>query len=415
MTPRKKPRINVRSFDFDGCIFNWNSLKYHSGWEGLVLCNDKLLNSISAEIKKESFDEVIVMSGSLRQSYLYDRVGSIKNSSTSSFGAMKTIATELSNRSQQKCCLDKFLLVDLFNDHYAGYSFALAVDHEDNPSDHPALLDSDDIKFSILYSQMHKLASENPDAEIVYDFYDDRIDILTALQRIFTKYPDLIPPGVTANLHQYKGGSVADIGSFSSSKDSKIDYNYRHNIKNYLTANAGSFHRMSMAHIEKFKKGRAFINEPLRESAFDVHEHATSPLGKPYGLETYMQKQEFKKELTAYITLCQKEEGSVFSSLASFFSPYNPSHKMKVASAMLTLINKIEDSKDQFEHKVVFTPADMDVLLESNSRLADMLHRYSSVLPASFLNQKKKYDELECEKLIKKIENNIQVNLTTWS
>ncbi len=32
----------------------------------------------------------------------------------------------------------------------------------------------DETKATIIYAQMHKIANENPNEEIVFDFYDDR-------------------------------------------------------------------------------------------------------------------------------------------------------------------------------------------------------------------------------------------------
>ena len=63
----------------------------------------------------------------------------------------------------------------------------------------------DDSKFTLLYAQLHKFASENPDVDIDYDFYDDRKNIFQPLHTVFKNYPHLLPKNVTLKMHEYRG------------------------------------------------------------------------------------------------------------------------------------------------------------------------------------------------------------------
>jgi hypothetical protein len=76
---------------------------------------------------------------------------------------------------------------------------------------------------------MHKVASENPDSEIVFDFYDDTKEILANLQDFFEKNPDLMPKKLILRLHFYNGGKIQDQTPIHGTGE--IDNNYQNNIK----------------------------------------------------------------------------------------------------------------------------------------------------------------------------------------
>ena len=91
---------------------------------------------------------------------------------------------------------------------------------------------ADDSKLTILYAQMHKAAADNPEASIVFDFYEGRHFVLESLNLFFKKNKELIPGNVTLCLHHYHG---VDPVSFSPIKGKGgIDYSYHQNIRNMV-------------------------------------------------------------------------------------------------------------------------------------------------------------------------------------
>ena len=99
-------------------------------------------------------------------------------------------------------------------------------------------------KINILYAQIHKVAADHPDDRIVFDFFDDRMDILEYLHTFFRKYPALIPNHVTLRLFQYQANVVTPMGEHTQNTDSTlslnhgingrglIDIDYRQTVKN---------------------------------------------------------------------------------------------------------------------------------------------------------------------------------------
>ena len=65
--------INVKSFDFDGCIFNITFLTSKDKCtKFLIATNQALINTESKTIREEKFDETIFMVDSNRQSCTWD-------------------------------------------------------------------------------------------------------------------------------------------------------------------------------------------------------------------------------------------------------------------------------------------------------------------------------------------------------
>lgn len=63
----------------------------------------------------------------------------------------------------------------------------------------------DESKVSLLFAQMQLASMQNPNDDIVFNFYDDRQDIVEGLQKFYTEHPELIPKNVTLNLVGYTG------------------------------------------------------------------------------------------------------------------------------------------------------------------------------------------------------------------
>ena len=103
---------------------------------------------------------------------------------------------------------------------------------------------NDKTKVTLLYTQMHKIASEHPDDTILFDFYDDQNYILNSLKYTFAVHPDLIPKNVTLNLKQYDGKCLSNIKSIQG--EGRIDFNYADNIKLLLQHALGIEHQINL-------------------------------------------------------------------------------------------------------------------------------------------------------------------------
>src|SRR3990167_3883248 len=271
MTQTRK-RINVRSFDFDGCLFNdvyinflrkyWNEHHVDPDQnkrnEFLIQANTTLINLIVQEIKEEKFNEFKVMVGSNRQCIYTDnknakaydvitgralKKGSCFPALIGLYGAFQH-AIESENLDTT-CEVDRVLLSDIENDQDFGTNFtaALEIPEKEENRDEYAYIHGvtsgwlfDASKLTILYAQMHKIASENKDedADIIYDFYDDKDqDILQELKDFFNNHPDLIPKTVTLRLHHYVGGELKPIEKIQGT--GKIDAHCANSINLMIT------------------------------------------------------------------------------------------------------------------------------------------------------------------------------------
>lgn len=214
--------IRVLSFDFDGCLFHSNYCD--SKEKNVVNSNKVFLNRIKKENKK--FTKTYTLVGSNRQSFYVDRANS--DNKGSCFHAVKKVSDFLGTT------LDTFLLSDIFGNLPEGTSYARVTD-KDYTGEHSDWL-FDDTKVTIMYAQMHKIAKENPNEEIIFDFYDDRgngaraiVDILEKLQDFYNTHSDLIPTNVTLRLHQYAGMNVTPVASIKGT--GFIDENYRQTVQ----------------------------------------------------------------------------------------------------------------------------------------------------------------------------------------
>ena len=228
--------MRVLSFDFDGCIFNGdyvNSCKRKAAKEinDIIKYNESFLKEIRAENDRLAYTNVISFIGSNRQSKAIDDLNSIKFTIGlgiikvgSCFPAIQAITNYLSVK------FDSFLLADIYG-HYEngnpledGTSYNRAIDpafkgmHAD--------WEFDETKATIIYAQMHKIALANPKEEIVFDFYDDRNDILYSLHNFFNNNKELMPRNVTLHLNQYVNSTLSH--PFADIVGSGIiDANYR--------------------------------------------------------------------------------------------------------------------------------------------------------------------------------------------
>lgn len=225
----------VHSFDFDGSLFNDNYMEAYERDKdqkaAIIKGNKRLLDDIKASSRH--FSKQIVIVGSNRQSKRIDVINSDRMyaKTGSCFTAIKEVANYLGAE------LDTFLLADLYHGLEDGESFKRAIsqpnaEHKDWVFDHT--------KASILYAQIHRsaleAAKENPKESIIFDFYDDRTDILDALNTFYSQHPELIPANVTLRLNYYKPifeqtGAVPE-KKYEIVGRGFIDQNYRETVKN---------------------------------------------------------------------------------------------------------------------------------------------------------------------------------------
>ena len=210
------------ALDFDGCIYNQNVLKCRGNvFEG----NKAFLQHLNEENK--SFDGVFLSTASNRQSvHLEKNAG--KMNCTYSFPVLLQLLEFLKQNNPTKLIqLDALLLADIRGNLDAGEAFKLATTDADT-ADQPHCL-FDETKATILYAQIHKVATEHPNDEITYDFFDDRQDILDSLSTLFSQYPALLPKNVTVRMYRYAGGPVSLHAQIQGTSD--IDVNYRETVK----------------------------------------------------------------------------------------------------------------------------------------------------------------------------------------
>ncbi|QMT59087.1 hypothetical protein [Legionella sp. PC997] len=212
--------IRYLSFDFDGCLFNKEYCKLphddfskHLG-EGVLDTNKDFLDWLKRE--NAEFSAAYAFIGSTRQDYYTDLIngGTIFNFKGSCCPAMETICNHLAIH------FDPLLLADLEGDLESGTSFKRIMDEIRNNSwmdttnniHKHASLDIhqiDECKRTILFAQMQKASIDHPGEEIIFDFFDDRLDILYALKNYFTQHPHMIPINVHLRLHAYAGKDVS--------------------------------------------------------------------------------------------------------------------------------------------------------------------------------------------------------------
>lgn len=187
--------VRVLSLDFDGCLFNDH---YYGPERYVIKSNYSFLSRLKQE--NNQYEKVYSLIGSNRQSVAVDRHNYIKDSVMvgSCFPAMIRVNQYL------EVVFDSFLLADLYGNLRGGISFQCAIDpgytgrHSDWIFDHT--------KITLLYAQMHRKALQHLDKEIVFDFYDDKHQILRRLGKFYSAHPELVPRNIRLRLNHYSGG-----------------------------------------------------------------------------------------------------------------------------------------------------------------------------------------------------------------
>jgi hypothetical protein len=91
-------------------------------------------------------------------------------------------------------------------------------------------IDDDRSKVTVVYAQMHRHASENPDDEVIFDFYDDQDKILDAVLHFYGTHTDLMPRNLTLRLYKYDGTGTPSFQKIIYGGGA-IDQNYHINTR----------------------------------------------------------------------------------------------------------------------------------------------------------------------------------------
>ena len=246
-------KIHISSLDYDGCLFTKTTMP--KSMEDYITNNPLLLERISTTSAK--FDKRTILVGSNRQSTDMDASNGYRGTG-SCYLAIDYMSKHLGIE------FDKFLLSDIYLEKTSGFTietflhvvntlnwqniiFGFSEFARLNNAEFLKLNGHDDLitvnssaagkffsddKINLIYAQMHKIASEHPEDEIVFDFYDDRLDILTTLFNFFEKYPVLIPRNITLKGFQYEAGTKAPEQHSEIQGTGNIDAMYSETVLN---------------------------------------------------------------------------------------------------------------------------------------------------------------------------------------
>lgn len=233
--------IRVLSFDFDGSLFHKVFAAAQN--KDVVLLNQILLNALRAEANL--YSKTFALIGSNRQSKSLDFAHHYTNLFAfigSCFPAIKRIADDLEAE------FVPFLLADLYGNLEPGTSYLRAMEHLEKPAlkiEHQECT-IDEYKVTLLYAQIHHMAYKiaqlpkpQSNEDIVFDFYDDREEILSELANFFNQHQILLPSNVTLRLHQYAGEPAKCLHKIKGT--GFIDTNYGQTVKDMVHYHQQSF------------------------------------------------------------------------------------------------------------------------------------------------------------------------------
>ena len=264
----REKELDVHSLDFDGCfgkyfeisrleMMNEVSLMLTENYSGIVERNQAFVDQLIDATANARNKKIVFLVGSNRQTKFADLNAMYRKAmlddteilmcTASCFSEINIFVEHIKSEIAKKnphvdVSLDPFLLADIFYERQFGKTFLDAVGekgygtealkgmsediaclvknihaefikennllfemYSKNPKHHCVF---DETKFTLLYAQIHKLASEHADRKINFHFYDDKLPILTELSLLFSHYPELLPGNCTLCLHQYPQCSI---------------------------------------------------------------------------------------------------------------------------------------------------------------------------------------------------------------
>lgn len=198
-------RIRVVSCDYDGCLCHYGYY-YATGPAKDLVKQNRVFNE-TVQAHAASFTRTIFIIGSNRQSKGIDDAGQMMIRGTGSSGSCFEVIKALS--AYHQATFDPFLMADIYGHLPEGESFRRATDPDYKDPHAGCIVDAS--KLTLLYAQMHKLANENPDKHISFEFYDDKLEITEGLFAYFKSHPTLIPANLDLCIRIYAGVMVSSM------------------------------------------------------------------------------------------------------------------------------------------------------------------------------------------------------------
>ncbi len=260
----------------------------------LLVANQRWVAHVEGCVKSHSYRSLLLMSGSNRQSYKLEFVNSVNNGTGFFVTDLLSISAAFEesinheNAKPVKCCMEPFLLADLYAGKYAGDSLGLIIKEQEareelTDSNQPIKHNDyvfDETKFTLIYAAAHHVASRHPDDRVTIAFFDDRNDIQSALIAIFSANSDLLPENVCIEFWPYTGKMADQPLDVIRGTSTVIDCQYYENVRRIIELCGGNLNDpagatidtanifmrdAAMLLLQKFKTMRSSVNPALYE------------------------------------------------------------------------------------------------------------------------------------------------------
>ncbi len=201
--------IILNLYDVDGSAYHsqeWGS-KGVDVEQWLIDTNPNLLRDNKEEIKRVKPKKVIVALGTNRQCYETDALSHDRGGSC--MPLLPILQSYLASQVETEVVLEPFMMADIYGSNLAaGQSYAAALRklYGDSKNEEHARWVFDHTKVSLIYAHAHRVAALHPHANIIINFFDDKI--LEEIHDFYRQCPDLLPNNVTLRIHKYKGAEV---------------------------------------------------------------------------------------------------------------------------------------------------------------------------------------------------------------
>lgn len=251
--------IRVDSYDFDGCTGSHKALPPKGIAElNLALIKEKLSQA-------DQYSSRFVVTGSNRQSY------KIESNNAFNSGASIPVIRELAERT--KSTFIPLTLADVCNRRMLGHYLSTydkamtAYDIDFDKSTNGFTMqtvnhcsgielfefdsfDFCDKKINLLFLQLQYFANHYP-GKIEFNFYDDRGDIISALNKFFCANPSFLPKGVNLNLINYinNGKTHKKEHTLTGQADVDVDYEKTTRIMGEMAKAQGQVKKYDLSFI----------------------------------------------------------------------------------------------------------------------------------------------------------------------
>ncbi|MDR3478499.1 MAG: hypothetical protein P4M14_10770 [Gammaproteobacteria bacterium] len=272
--------VEFHAIDVDGVLFNE---EYHKlctpttvDYGNITKTSLNLIKQVASQMQASKSPVKRILSGSNRQSLLYDLINDVKIKEElvvasdgtkslvekdirvgSGFLAVEAFADEV-KKEVKECVLDTFSMADIYSGWKAGVNYdatrsiqktieslykkdveaAVAYSEKAYASGTDANWAFDDYKLSIVYAHIHKIMTEFKDVTedgqpvgVNYHLYEDREDILAAIAAFFEKNKALRPKRLNLFLHHYKSDNdITLYRELRANPNGLIDEHWRESV-----------------------------------------------------------------------------------------------------------------------------------------------------------------------------------------